>query len=134
MDGWLFGILNLEFGFWNLDVGGPVQIGRGNRPAALGEPLGRNTRRHSFIEKVRTPSGKPGCGELYSGVKVLGSGLQSLRYESLDADVDTDSNGYIDADMDSDTIAYIDVNVPHISMQIDMNLNMGTYIWIHRRM
>ena len=34
MDGWLFGILNLEFGFWNLDVGGPVQIGRGNRPAA----------------------------------------------------------------------------------------------------
>ena len=33
----------------------------------VGEPLGRATRTHSFIEKVRTPSGKPGCGELLRG-------------------------------------------------------------------
>ena len=62
----VFGLLdfwNLEFGFWILDVGEPAQIGRGNRPAALGEPLGRATRTHSFIEKVRTPSGKPGWGK-----------------------------------------------------------------------
>ena len=125
------------FRIWILDLGRGV-----TSPYRPGEPAGgvggtarpQYPKAFLYIEKVRTPSGKPGCGELYSGVKVLGSGLQSLRYESLDADVDTDSNGYIDADMDSDTIAYIDVNVPHISMQIDMNLNMGTYIWIHRRM
>ena len=35
---------------------------RGNRPADAGEPLGRNKRGHSLLEKVRTPSGKPGWG------------------------------------------------------------------------
>ena len=37
--------------------------GLGEPPGgALGEPLGRPTLRHSLLEKVRTPSGKPGWG------------------------------------------------------------------------
>ena len=35
--------------------------GLGEPPGGpLGEPLGRPTLRHSLLEKVRTPSGKPG--------------------------------------------------------------------------
>ena len=37
--------------------------GLGEPPGgASGEPLGRSTLRHSLLEKVRTPSGKPGWG------------------------------------------------------------------------
>ena len=128
MDFWIVGTWNLDFGCG------------GTSPDRPGEAAGRDrgTARPQYTKaflyrESKNPFRQAWLGN-YLGMKVLGSGLQGLRYESLDADVDTDSNGYIDADMDSDTIAYIDVNVPHISMQIDMNLNMGTYIWIHRRM
>ena len=41
--------------------------GLGEPPGgALGEPLGRPTLRYSLLEKVRTPSGKPGWGISYN--------------------------------------------------------------------
>ena len=76
----------VEFGIWILDFGcggtspdRPGRTGRrrrGNRPAPAGEPLGRGARRHSFIEKVRTPSGKPGWGQKKKLVRRERSGGQ----------------------------------------------------------
>ena len=52
---------------WGTEVrfmmGGTGYRSWGNRRLALGEPLGWATRRHSFVEKVRIPTGRPGWGK-----------------------------------------------------------------------
>ena len=42
--------------------GNPGPGAGGTAWPVMGEPLGRSTLRHALLEKVRTPSGKPGWG------------------------------------------------------------------------
>ena len=64
---WIFGACILWI--WSISGelcgqgwGNPGPGAGGTARPVLGEPLGRTTWRHSLLEKVRTPSGKPGWG------------------------------------------------------------------------
>ena len=49
---------------------GPYDTDGGTGSPLLGEPLGRETLTHSLLEKVRTPSGKPGWGKIRNMHKI----------------------------------------------------------------